>query len=100
MTVVPDRQRKIARRILILATILFLGSLLPVGMMILFSPTAFGAGAKPGAWVFAIILFAYPVVVLATLVAAWICFAKHAYRLAMWLNVIPIIHLVVLFAPI
>ena len=100
MNVVPDRQRKIARRILILATILFLGSLLPVGMMISFSPTPFAAGAKPGAWIFAIILFAYPVVVLITLTAAWICFAKQAYRVAMWLNVIPIVYLIVLFAPI
>lgn len=68
--------------------------------MILFSPMAFDAGAKPGAWAFVIILFAYPVVVLATLVAAWICFAKQAYRLAMWLNVIPMVHLIVLFVPI
>lgn len=68
--------------------------------MIIFSPMAFDSGPKPGLYAFIIILFAYPVVVLATLTAAWICFAKGCYRVAMWLNVIPIIHLIVLFVPI
>jgi hypothetical protein len=65
-------------------------------MMILFSPMAFDAGVKPGLWAFVITLFAYPVVVLVTIIATWICFARHAYRLAMWLNLLPIIHVIVL----
>lgn len=65
--------------------------------MILFSPMAFDSGGTPAIWTFVITLLAYPVVVLSTLVAAWISFAKHAYRLAMWLNVFPIIHVIVLF---
>src|SRR5689334_19952468 len=96
----PDRRKKIALWVLIPATVLFVASLLPAGMMILFSPMAFDAGPKPGIWAFVIILFAYPVVVLLTLAAAWTSFAKRAYRLAMWLNAIPIVHLIVLFVPI
>jgi len=64
--------------------------------MIMFSPMAFDAGPKPGLWAFVITLLAYPVVVLITIAAAWISFARHAYRLAMWLNLLPIIHLIVL----
>ena len=86
--------------VLIPATVLFLGSLLPAGTMIIFSPMAFDAGPKPGLYAFVITLVAYPVVVLATLVTAWICFAKQAYRLAMWLNVLPIVHVIVLFVQI
>jgi len=89
-------RKKIALCLLIAATVLFLASLFPAGMMILFSPMAFDAGPKPGLRAFVITLLAYPVVVLMTMIAAWICFARHAYRLAMWLNVLPIIHLIVL----
>jgi len=93
------RARRTALFVLIPATVLLLASLLPVGTMILFSPMAFDSGPKPGMWAFIITLMAYPVVVLMTLSAAWICFAKGAYRAAMWLNVIPVIHLIVLFVP-
>jgi hypothetical protein len=96
---IADRRKKIALVILISATVLFLASLLPTGAMIIFSPMAFDSGPKPGTWAFVITLFAYPVVVLVTLAAAWICFAKRAYRLAMSLCVLPIIHLIVLFVP-
>jgi len=89
-------RKKIALCILIPATLLFLASLFPAGMMILFSPMAFDAGVKPGLWAFVITLLAYPVVVLMTIIAAWISFARQAYRLAMWLNVLPILHLLVL----
>ena len=89
-------RKRIALCILIAATLLFLASLFPAGMMILFSPMAFDAGVKPGLWAFVITLFAYPVVVLVTIIATWICFARHAYRLAMWLNLLPIIHVIVL----
>ena len=92
-----DRQKKIALCILIPANVLLLASLVPAGTMILFSPMAFDAGPKPGLWAFVITLLAYPVVVLITVIAMWISFAKHAYRLAMWLNVLPAIHLIVLF---
>ena len=68
--------------------------------MIIFSPMAFDSGPKPGIWAFVITLLAYPVVVLITLAAAWTSFAKHAYRLAMWLNVLPVIHLVVIIVEI
>jgi hypothetical protein len=91
------RQKKIALFVLIAATLLFLASLVPAGMMILFSPMAFDSGPKPGLWAFVVTLLAYPVVVLITVIATWISFAKRAYRLAMWLNVLPIIHLIVLF---
>src|SRR4051794_6072813 len=91
-------QKKIALCMLIPATVLFLASLFPAGMMILFSPMAFDAGPQPGLWVLVITLLAYPVVVLMTIIATWISFARHAYRLAMWLNVLPIIHLIVLVA--
>ncbi|PYJ11651.1 MAG: hypothetical protein DMF06_02015 [Verrucomicrobia bacterium] len=89
-------RKRIALCILIPATVLFLASLVPAGMTILFSPMAFDAGPKPGLPAFIITLFAYPVVVLLTIIATWISFAGHAYRLAMWLNLLPIIHLIVL----
>jgi len=94
---VTDRRKKIALWILIAATVLFLASLVPAGTMILFSPMVFDSGPKPGLWALVITLLAYPVVVLITVIATWISFAKHAYRLAMWLNVLPVIHLIVLF---
>jgi hypothetical protein len=75
---IADRRKKIALVILISATVLFLASLLPTGAMIIFSPMAFDSGPKPGTWAFVITLFAYPVVVLVRLAAAWICFAKRA----------------------
>lgn len=68
--------------------------------MIIFSPMAFDSGPKPGLWAFIITLLAYPVVVLITLVVAWISFAKHAYRLAIWLNVLPVVHAIVLIVEI
>ena len=93
---VTDRRKKIALWVLIPANVLFLASLVPAGIMIMFSPMAFDAGPKPSTWVFVITLLAYPVVVLITIVANWIAFATRAYRLAMWFNVLPVIHLIVL----
>ena len=61
---------------------------------------AFDSGATPAIWTFVITLVAYPVVVLITLVVAWICFAKHAYRVAMWLNLVPVVHVIVLIVEI
>lgn len=93
---VTDRRKKVTLWILIPATALFLLSLLPAGIMIMFAPMAFDAGPKPGTWAFVYTLLAYPVVVLITITAAWIAFAKGAYRLAMWLNALPLIHAIVL----
>jgi hypothetical protein len=64
--------------------------------MIVFSPMAFDSGSKTAIWTFVITLLAYPVIVLITLVGAWISFAAHAYRLAIWLKVLPVVHVIVL----
>ena len=90
------RRKKIARWVLIPATLLFLGSMIPAALLIMFSPMAFDAGATRGLWTFVIMLWAYPVVVLFTIIATWITFALGAFRLAMWWNVLPIIHIIAL----
>jgi hypothetical protein len=91
-----DRRKKIALWILIPATVLFLASLVSAGTMIMFSPMAFDSGAKPETWRFVITLLIYPVVVLLTIAAAWISFAVRGYRVATWLNLLPILHILVL----
>lgn len=93
---VASRRKKIALWVLIPATVLFVVSLEPAGMMILFSPMAFDAGETRAIWTFVITLWAYPVVVAVTVVAAWVSFGLRAYRLAMWWNVLPVVHAVVL----
>jgi hypothetical protein len=90
------RRKKIALWVLISATVLFLCSLVPAALLIMFSPMAFDAGATRGLWTFVIMLWAYPVVVLITIIAAWISLALRAFRLAMWWNLLPIIHLIAL----
>ncbi|HZE13034.1 MAG TPA: hypothetical protein VE086_04685 [Chthoniobacterales bacterium] len=89
---VDARRRKLALWVLIPATVLFLCSVIPAALMIMFSPMAFDAGATRALWTFVIILWAYPVVVLLTIIAMWISFALGAFRLAMWWNLLPIIH--------
>jgi len=94
---VTDRGRKIALWVLIIANVLFLATLVPAGIMIMFSPMAFDAGPKPSTWLFVGTLLAYPVIVLLTIIASWLSFTRRTYRLAMWLNLLPVIHLITLF---
>ena len=94
---VTDRGKKVALWVLVLANVLFVVSLVPAGIMIMFSPMAFDAGPRASTWIFVITLLAYPVVVLITIIAAWISFGRRAYRLAMWLTALPVIHVIVLF---
>lgn len=93
---VVDRRRRIALWVLIPATVMFVISLVPAGLMIMFSPMAFDSGETAALWTLVITLWIYPVVVLLTIIAAWISFAVRAYRVAMWLNALPIIHAIVL----
>lgn len=95
---VAARRKKIALWVLIPCTILFLGSLVPAGLMIMFSPMAFDAGQTPALWAFVITLWIYPLVVLFTILAAWVSYGLRAYRLAMWWNLWPVIHILALFA--
>jgi hypothetical protein len=86
---------------LIVATIVFGLSLLPAAMFVLVSPMAFDSGESKEAWTFVLAVWAYPVLVLVGLIAAWIFYAVRLYRTAVVFSLLPLLDvafLAVMFA--
>ena len=76
---------------LIVATILFGLSLIPAAMGVLMSPMVFDAGESREAWSMAIIIWAYPVLVILGLLLAWILYASRSYRTAILCSLLPLL---------
>ena len=87
----PSPRSRGVRIYLIVATILFGLSLLPAAMAVLMSPMAFDAGASREAWTMAIIIWAYPVLVILGLLLAWILYAARSYRAAIAASLLPLL---------
>ena len=91
---VPEKRRGTTRVLLIVATVLYGLSLLPAAVMVLMSPMMFDAGESPEAWTMFGFVVGYPVIVLLTLVVAWVLFAKKKYRAALIVSLLPILEVV------
>ncbi|HEY7215472.1 MAG TPA: hypothetical protein VIC28_12630 [Thermoanaerobaculia bacterium] len=87
----PPRRSRGVRIYLIVATALFGLSLLPAAMAALMSPMAFDAGESREAWTFVLLVWAYPVLVILGLLAAWILYAARAYRTAIAASLLPLL---------
>ena len=79
---------------LIVATIVFGLSLLPAALAVMMSPMAFDAGQSREAWTLVILVWAYPVLVIAGLLAAWILYSFKAYRTAVAVSLLPLLDVV------
>lgn len=62
---------------LILLQLLALGSLVIWALMAALSVMAFDSGVSVEAWIFVLIVWSYPLFLLARIVGAWIAFAKR-----------------------
>ena len=87
----PPARRRGVLIFLIVATIVFGLSLLPAAMAVLMSPMAFDAGPSREAWTMAIIIWAYPVLVILGLLLAWILYASRSYRTAILCCLLPLL---------
>lgn len=67
---------------MILSQLLMLGSLLIWLLMAGLSVMAFDSGMTPEAWTFVLLVWAYPIIPLILVIAAWIAFAKCKNTLA------------------
>lgn len=92
----PAPRSRGVRIYLIVATIFLVLSLLPAAMAVLVSPMAFDAGPSRQVWSLAIIVWAYPVLVILGLVVAWILYAARAYRTSVAFSLLPLLDVVAL----
>ena len=92
---VPEKGRGTTKVLLIVATVLYGLSLLPAAMMVLMSPMMFDSGESPKLWTIFGLVVGYPVLVLLTLVVAWVLFVKKKYRAALIVSLLPILEVVV-----
>jgi hypothetical protein len=67
---------------MILSQLLMLGSLLIWLLMAGLSVMAFDSGSTPEAWTFVLLVWAYPIIPIILVIAAWIAFAKRKNTLA------------------
>ena len=88
---VDKRQRRVARLVLIAGSLVYLLSLPPAVMAAFMSPMAFDSGESPGAWAFLAGCVAYPLLVVAALIAAWVLFARQRHRAAMFSLLLPVV---------
>lgn len=91
---VPKKGRGTTKVLLIIATVLYALSLLPAGMLVITSPMIFDAGESPKLWTIFGLVVGYPVLVLLTLVVAWVLFVKKKYRAALIVSLLPILEVV------
>ena len=91
---VPEKRRGTTRVLLIVVTVLYVLSLLPAGMLVITSPMIFDAGESPKLWTIFGLVVGYPVLVLLTLVVAWVLFVKKKYRAALIVSLLPILEVV------
>lgn len=67
---------------MIVSQLLMLGSLLIWALMAGLSVMAFDSGVTPEAWAIVLTVWAYPIIPLILVIAAWIAFAKRRNTLA------------------
>jgi hypothetical protein len=94
----PARRSRGVLIYLIIATVVFGLSLLPAAMAVIMSPMAFDAGESRQVWTLVLLLWAYPVLVILSLLAAWILFAVRAHRTAIAVSLLPLLDGIVLAA--
>jgi hypothetical protein len=81
-TTAPPKRRIGLAIWMILSQLLMLGSLLIWLLMAGLSVMAFDSGSTPEAWTFVLLVWAYPIIPLILVIAAWIAFAKRKNTLA------------------
>jgi hypothetical protein len=70
-------------------------SLLPAAAAIIMSPMAFDSDQSNATWALVLILWAYPLTVISSIIGAWWAYGSAAYGVAMVMSALPWLHIVV-----
>jgi hypothetical protein len=84
-------QRRLALVALVVATVIYGISLPFAGLAAMMSPLAFGDGATPASWAFLGGAISYPLLVIGSLVSAWVLYRRRRHRASMIALLAPIV---------
>ena len=90
-TTSDKRRRPLTLVVLVIATVVYLLTLPFAVVAALMSPMAFDSGQSPAAWAYLGGALSYPVLVVATLLAAWLLYRRRRYRACLSVLLVPLV---------
>lgn len=84
--------RRTAKVVLVLTTVLFGLALIPAGMIAPMSVMAFDGGVSVTGVLFVLLVLGFPLAILASIPASWICYRRGVYRGAIGVSLLPLVN--------
>lgn len=92
-----SRRKSRTKIYLIVVTVLYLLSLVPAALAIMMTPFAFDQGSTPEAWALVTKILVYPLVVVVTIIGAWILYRLKLFWVAIGWSLLPVVNILLLF---